>query len=1063
MLNTLPFTSMRGNAKELCSAGPAVEFIQPHGYIPLLTVPSNTGMALGGIGSAFTMTPAGTTPTISFIPGLHITAEKGDTRLQNFFFAEANIPAIDDLVFGDFSEFQRINEFFPLTDEDYQPLIPNHATRDKTLAILKEGARAGTIYKNNKDNFCHWHTEFTPLTKALIEKKPNDPQTQVRVLLEFYDGALVRSSNYAGSLVGDIEEASIADQPTYPAKHVQYSALYPRAEFSYEGKQSIQIKRTQTSPIVRGNTKLCSLPISWNTFTLYNPTNEAKEVTLLQTQQNMMGFSVVKMRPGVQDAGFNLVKSCFSPKAQGFTQELSNGESLLGVTLSDNTNVADFKGEMCIAVVYDSNDPAFNVSVKPSYYSAQEASIVKTALETGRLNYVYDSGVHSGRELINAAICAAISLQPGETKSITFALTIDIADIELQDWVTSKYYTLHFPEKHNRAKNITAFAMEQRSEIEAEINNEQKDFLNHFANHLKNPKDQEKFATLALNTLSFLADATIWDVKNKFLVRECADYPFFNSLDVYFYGSFALLYLLPELDGHTMKYFADAVLAEELTLRRYWEYVSRPFAILPANSKFEGFRAVRGAVVHDLGSPFDIKPDAYNWHNVKEWKDLAPKFVLMVLRHYKYTGNKDVLVYCWQAVSESIAYLENLIHEGEYIPLTNGTDDTFDNLSSYGISVYSASLWIAGLRAAAEIAKLLDHSDKQKHYSELTKLASRDFDSALWNEQEGYYHFFSTPISVKHLSTNDLQESSKGFAKLGLEITGDKFADLKTLNNYLDDSSLPNLTNLQQELAEIKNADVDISPKTVLGTRRLKKHLLTKVAPAYFSKDYQEIVHLDSDDSFGDSLLADTYLQLLSLEPVSSIEKRSRVLDKIFSTNFKANSPKLGVANMTDRKGAPLEAFQAQDVWVGVQFSLATALWQAGKKAEFQELVDTVYNSLYNLSKIPFAAPEGFNCSRTVGGEELAEELDIPISKAMTYLGELAKIDGFLLADNRVDPSFPSTFTEFDQKLANTALATLNKEVKVRLYKFIQATGLKYTAGRYFRPGMVFAIYQTSS
>ncbi len=1050
---------MHGNAKDLCSAGPAVEFIQPHGYIPLSTVPSNTGMALGGIGNAFTVTPAGTTPTISFLPGLHVTGKKSDIRLQNFFFAEASIPDVDDLYFEDFSKFQRINEFFPLLDKDYQPLIANEVSEAEALAILQVEARAGSIYHYNKDNFRHWHTEFTALTKSLVKEKPNDAQTQIRILLEFYDGALARPSRHTGSLVGDIEETSIAEQSTYPAEYIQYSALYPRAEFSYRGEQNIQIKRIQTSPIVRGDVKLCSLPVSWNTFELHNPTEETKEVILLQTQQNMMGFSVVKMRPGVQDAGFNLVKSCFSPQAKSFTQELPNDESLLGITLSDKANVADFKGEMCIAVVYNSNDLAFNVSIKPSYYSAQEDSIVKTALTTGRLNYLYDSGVYSGRELINSAICAAIQLEPGETKSITFALTIDIADIKLQNWVTNKYYAVHFPEKRNRAKEITTFAMKNRLKIETKINNEQKAFLDHFTNRFENPKEQEKFATMALNTLSFLADATVWDTKNKFLVRECADYPFFNSLDVYFYGSFALLYLLPELDGHTMKYFADAVLAEDLRLRRYWEYVSRPFAVLPANSKYEGFRAVRGAVVHDLGSPFDIKPDAYNWHNVKEWKDLAPKFVLMVYRHYKYTGNKDVLAYCWQAVSESIAYLENMIHEGEYIPLTNGTDDTFDNLSSYGISVYSASLWIAGLRAATEIAKLLGHLEKQKHYTALAELASQDFDSALWDEQEGYYHFFATPISAKHINTNNVKESSRGFAKLGLEMDGNKFADLQTLNKYLNDRNLPSLENLQQELAAIKNTGVDISPKTALGIRRLKKYLLVMVAPTYFSKDYQRIVNLDSDDSFGDSLLADTYLQLLSLEPVSSMKKRQKILTKVFSTNFKINSPKLGIANMTNREGAPLEAFQAQDVWVGVQFSVATALWQAGKKGEFQELLGTVYDSLYNLSKIPFAAPEGFNCSRTISSEELAKALGLSLGEASDCLAELMKVDGFLLADRRVAPSFPSRFNEFDQRLASTTLATLGGESKVRLYEFIQAAGLKYTAGRYFRPEMVFAIY----
>lgn len=85
---------------------------------------------------------------------------------------------------------------------------------------------------------------------------------------------------------------------------------------------------------------------------------------------------------------------------------------------------------------------------------------------------------------------------------------------------------------------------------------------------------------MAMNTLSFLAESTVWDRENKFLVKECVDYPFFNSLDVYFYGSFSILYLLPEIDGCVMKDFAKAILAEDPTQRRYWEYEDKPFAEL---------------------------------------------------------------------------------------------------------------------------------------------------------------------------------------------------------------------------------------------------------------------------------------------------------------------------------------------------------------------------------------------------------------------------------------------------------------------------------------------------
>jgi len=98
-----------------------------------------------------------------------------------------------------------------------------------------------------------------------------------------------------------------------------------------------------------------------------------------------------------------------------------------------------------------------------------------------------------------------------------------------------------------------------------------------------------------------------------------------------------------------MRNFADAVLASNQNIRRYNSYVNLPFADLP-DPKLEGPRAVRGAVIHDLGSPFDAAPDAYDWHNVKEWKDLAPKFVLLVIRHYQMTGDISVLSYCRDAV-----------------------------------------------------------------------------------------------------------------------------------------------------------------------------------------------------------------------------------------------------------------------------------------------------------------------------------------------------------------------------------------------------------------------------
>ena len=88
MTKTLDLSLLKGSAKNLCTPGAAAEFIQPW-YKPIETTPANTGIAIGGIGSTYTMTANATTPIINFLPGLHVESEnKEDIRLQNWFASE---------------------------------------------------------------------------------------------------------------------------------------------------------------------------------------------------------------------------------------------------------------------------------------------------------------------------------------------------------------------------------------------------------------------------------------------------------------------------------------------------------------------------------------------------------------------------------------------------------------------------------------------------------------------------------------------------------------------------------------------------------------------------------------------------------------------------------------------------------------------------------------------------------------------------------------------------------------------------------------------------------------
>ena len=666
------------------------------------------------------------------------------------------------------------------------------------------------------------------------------------------------------------------------------------------------------------------------------------------------------------------------------------------------------------------------VTVKPQVYCSKADQQVERALKTGRTNAHFDRGIYSGREPLSALVCVQVTLKPGETIALRFAQVMDHSKILLDGWESEKAYARYF-DAQSRAQSILNQTLPRLSEIEQNIISQQREFLDNASQTFVDNDSALRFATMAMNSLSFLAESTVWDKENVLLVKECVDYPFFNSLDVYFYGSFSLLYLLPELDGCVMKHFAKAILNSDEKLRRYWEYEDKPYAEL-VDEKYQGSRAERGAVIHDLGSPFDIEPDAYSWHNVKEWKDLAPKFILMVYRHWQKTGDREVVESCWLSVKESIDYLTNLIEDGDTLPLTRGTDDTFDNLASHGVSIYCGSLWVAGLRAASELALLVGEEELAQGYTQRSKEALETLERGLWDEQKGYYHFFITPVQAKHLTENGFES----LEKLGLTLTGNTVHDASLVNAYLD----------------AYDVESSISKR---DQRLAKKQRLIELAPQAFSAEFAKL-EADSDNSFGDALLANSYLKLVDLPGLFDSSRIESTLDFIYQTNFITNSPKLGVANMTLADGRPHDAFQAQDVWIGVQFSVATALRLAGKQVQAERLMDAVYQALYSMAKIPFAAPEGFNCSVTVSDNDIAQRFDLASEVASELLLHLQKV-GHLFADGRVNPELTQNIEEFALSLSN-----LPSNVDYReLHTWLLSTGLKYTAGRYFRPGMIYA------
>src|SRR5690606_33492192 len=310
---SLARSTWAGTVSDLMSAGPARPFLQPW-YEPISTSPSDTGMPLGGIGSAFTVTPAGTTPVLSLIPGLHVTAppvsgpektgketdgagqgaDRGAMRdatpwalrLHNFFYCEREVPpglssqagmggptglAALPLSFPDFGAFLRSNTSIPLVDSRGRPWFRGDESREEAAAAIRPLIDSPTLHADNASRWDRWKTEWSPRTMRALSAPAMAASRECRLylLLDFYSGSLGLEPAFAGSLTGNAEEDAIDGYPTYSCGQMHYRALYPRAETRYQGQgHRLAISKITYTPLVPGDERSCSLPVSVVEFTL---------------------------------------------------------------------------------------------------------------------------------------------------------------------------------------------------------------------------------------------------------------------------------------------------------------------------------------------------------------------------------------------------------------------------------------------------------------------------------------------------------------------------------------------------------------------------------------------------------------------------------------------------------------------------------------------------------------------------------------------------------------------------------------------------------------------------
>jgi non-lysosomal glucosylceramidase len=598
------------------------------------------------------------------------------------------------------------------------------------------GFGAGTFSRTYRGDFARWHV------KGGVHKY----QTVFANQFAMYQKSEGSSEGTAQVLTATHPEPGALGswKWDYPVGAGDYYSLYPKSWFDYRwDKFPAHVTVEQFSPILPDNYKETSYPVAVYRWHADNPTDHPVTVSVMLSWANMVGWYRTFSRDfdGQLSAGDH----------NRFMTEDTPAGKMKGIVFDRerNTPVTDeWDGQFSIAAL---ESPGVEVSYQTTYQPTDtDGSVVwKPFAADGKLANSDENWISSG-ETLGAAIAVRFTLKPGEKRVVPMVISWDLPIVQFgsgRKWY--RHYTDFYGTTGTNAWKIAKDGLANASNWSDAIDAWQAPYVN----------DESKplwYRGQLFNELYTVADTgSFWgrpvgsakNTPNTFSFMECYDYPFYSTLDVRFYGSMPLIKFWPEIDKQELRQFADTV-SQNLAGKYIWQWKTEHDGM---NPNFR-LRKVKGAVPHDLGVPAEdpfFLPNQFSWQDTNGWKDLNTKFALMVYRDYVLTGKKDVnfVRYNWPAVQEALEYLRKYDRDGDGVPENDGyPDQTYDEWVVRGESAYSGGLWLASLRAAEEMGRVLKDSSAASKYDDMFTKAQASYIKKLWT---GDYFRYDTMSEYK--------------------------------------------------------------------------------------------------------------------------------------------------------------------------------------------------------------------------------------------------------------------------------------------------------------------------
>ncbi|OCT56918.1 non-lysosomal glucosylceramidase [Xenopus laevis] len=522
----------------------------------------------------------------------------------------------------------------------------------------------------------------------------------------------------------------------YCGSQAFYHALYPRAWTVYQlPGQNVTLTCRQVSPIIPHDYKDSSLPLAVLVWDIENGGDEETEVTIMFSLRN--GSGTRSDRAGNHwNEPFHLHKE---------------GESVRGMLLHHCTATNPYT--MGVAVREKSGICVSHCTQFDPTGMGQE--VWKDLLEDGRLDSAAGPSPPTAKgKKSAAAVAAGCMVPPRGRETLEFCMSWDMPNIHFGAGhkVHHRRYTRYFGCQGDAAPALCHYGLTHLVEWEQKIEAWQEPIL-------QNEDLPAWYKSALFNELYFMADGgTVWvevpadddddnlmrrgskdltgmrDVLQeygRFAYLEGQEYRMYNTYDVHFYASFALIMLWPQLEISLQYDMAASVLQEDPELRKY--LMSGSIAPIKTGN----------VVPHDVGDPDDEpwqKLNAYLIHDTANWKDLNLKFVLQVYRDYHMTKDpvylRDMWPVCQTAMEASLKFDED---DDGLIENSGFADQTYDAWVMTGPSSYCGGLWLAAVCMMCQMADILGEAAVQEKFAGILHKGKAAYEKLLWNGK--YYNY----------------------------------------------------------------------------------------------------------------------------------------------------------------------------------------------------------------------------------------------------------------------------------------------------------------------------------